>query len=300
MQAYDLRRLDEDQAREWLNRQSEAYNHNQNQAYRLIQLVIAAGSLLVVLLANSFPTVEPLLSSGDGFASSFLPARIQEITLDSAFFVGILFIILAGIYILDAVQWSFDVLRYDNPEPGLGGSMSGRELQIEVGDHDSIEVNENQTMHQKQMSNWLAENHEMLSKMDSELERSYQHLAIGVGILFIALLFLMFSELNMFESVAAVMAIYTLGGFRRIKSIFYSLYSIASANWSEYSEKRIWNRVWSTISSINVSEEMKGNKGRLALLLTVISYFQIIITTLMFLIWIPVPVSEYSAVIVPI
>lgn len=238
------------------------------------------------------------MRSENTFVSTFLPAPVQEITLNSAYIVGILFIILAGLFVIDAVQWAFDVLRYDNPEPGLGGSTSDREIRIEVGNHESIQVEKDQTMRQKQMSNWLVQNHEMLSKMDSELERAYQHLAVGVGILFVALLFLMFSELTMFGSVALVMILFTFGGAQKMKSLLFSLYSILATNWSKHSGETTWNRIRSTIGSVKVGDEMKGDKAGLALFILLLGYFQVSLTTIMFLIWIPVPVSEYGAVMI--
>ena len=136
MEAISLRRLDDEQANEWLNRQSEFYTHNQNQAYRLIQLVIGAGSILTILLTNSTSFIDSLIdSSQNSLLSGNVPSHVETITIQSGFVVGGCIILLAALYILDSVQWSFDVLQTPKPKPGLGGKSGPREIKIEVGEY---------------------------------------------------------------------------------------------------------------------------------------------------------------------
>lgn len=220
MQVKSQRRVDEDEASDWLNRQSEFYKHNQRQAFRLIQLVIGAGALIVALLSDSFgPIVNALGSGGSALLHKNVTAELLTASLEIGQVIGHLFILICLLFIVDSVQWALKVMRTKKPRPAVGKSDRVRPIDIKVGEFEPHETPDGQTIKQSQLSDWLNHNHELLSEMDSHLGNSYTKLAWGGAALVAGLIFIFGSTAGAESSILLSTLILALAGLKSVIQI---------------------------------------------------------------------------------
>lgn len=192
-----LFRVDQEEAQEWLNSQAEIYVHNQNQAYRLIQLVIAAGSLLILLFSNFLPNLQGVFDQGDQNSFlGFLTADLSTAMGDLGLAVGSFLVLLGVVHVFDSIRWALKVIQSNKIEPI--DAKSG-EVSIDVIPTEKREFDEKSNTNN--LSKWLTNNQEKLSEMNDHLEYGYRRLAYSSFYLLFGMLIFAFSYIGNLGSV---------------------------------------------------------------------------------------------------
>lgn len=294
MRVKSLRRLDDEQANEWLHRQSDFYTHNKNQAYRLIQLVIGAGSILAILLTNSAPFLSSLIeNSQNGFLYGSVPGEVEALVIQSGYLVAGCLMLLFTIYVIDSVQWSFNVLQTPKPQPGLGGNSNRSETLIEVGEYSSEKINDNQTMYHDQLSNWLNENKDMLEEMDKKLNRSYKNIALGSGLLITGGLTLFLSYSGNSGSVTVMLAIIVYVSHSLVKSIINAIKFGVVEIYRNKTEDSAYQLISEFAKKASSTKDMNGSNFGWVLIIRTLIYVQSLLTIIVVFLWIIIPNSAY-------
>ena len=211
-----VRRVRQDEATDWLDRQSEFYIHNQQQASRLIQLVIGAGALTAAVLSGSFDAIIDILANdGSSILDTNVASDILNATQDVGSIIGYLVIVSSLILIGDSVAWALKVMRTEKPQPAVGHSDRNGTIDIRIREKDTESADREQKEKQSQLSNWLNYNHELLLEMDNDLNRAYTQVSRGAGVFLVGLLFILNSRAGSDFSIYIMMSMILLLGSAR-------------------------------------------------------------------------------------